>query len=148
MHATLNTDGGARGNPGPAGIGVVLKDDSGEVIAELARGLGYTTNNVAEYEAAIAGLELALEKGVTSLDFHIDSRLVVEQLAGRWKIRNDRLRTLAARAQRLMELFDDVRLSHVRRAHNTHADRLANKAMNDVESTAGPPPPGQGTFTE
>src|ERR671925_115080 len=101
MRARLHTDGGARGNPGPAGVGVVLTTDSGEVIGEIARGIGTTTNNVAEYRALIAGLELALEHGVTDIAVHVDSELVVHQVLGEWKIRNDALRMHAVEARRL-----------------------------------------------
>ncbi len=132
MDAVLHTDGGARGNPGPAGIGVVLADPSGGVIAELAEGIGETTNNVAEYRALIAGFELALERGVTDLEVFLDSELVVAQMQGRWKIKNDRLRTLAVRARSLMRRFDSVTLAHVRRSENARADGLANEAMDEI----------------
>ncbi len=129
MRATLHTDGGARGNPGPAGIGILLTDEKGEVIAELARGLGQTTNNVAEYEAVIAGLELALDRGVTDVRVAVDSELVVHQLKGEWKIKNDRLRSLAVRARALMSRFASASIEHVPREHNAGADRLANQGM-------------------
>ncbi len=129
MRASLYTDGGARGNPGPAGIGVVLRDESGEVIGEIARGIGEATNNVAEYTALIAGLELALDKGVREVEIYMDSELVVSQLLGRWKIKKDTLRPLAVKARALMGRFDSVSLSHVRRELNADADRLANQGM-------------------
>jgi ribonuclease HI len=131
VRAILNTDGGARGNPGPAGIGVVLRDADRNVIEEVARGIGESTNNVAEYEAVIAGLELAREHGVTDVEILLDSELVVSQLEGRWKIKNDRLRALAVRARALMNQFDSVTISHIRRAQNTRADRLANVGMDE-----------------
>jgi ribonuclease H / adenosylcobalamin/alpha-ribazole phosphatase len=131
MRAILNTDGGARGNPGPAGIGVVLRAADGDVIEEFGRGIGIATNNVAEYEAVIAGLELALQHGVSDLEIVIDSELVAAQLEGRWKIKNDRLRALAVNARALMNQFDSVKISRVRRAHNTRADRLANLGMDE-----------------
>jgi ribonuclease H / adenosylcobalamin/alpha-ribazole phosphatase len=134
VRATLNADGGARGNPGPAGIGVVLRDSDGIVIDELARGIGVATNNVAEYEAVIAGLELALAKGVTELEILVDSELVAAQLEGRWKIKNDRLRGLAVRARALMSRFDSVSIRHVRRTQNAPADRLANIGMDESEA--------------
>ena len=129
MKATLHTDGGARGNPGPAGIGVLLTDEEGEVIAELASGIGETTNNVAEYKAVIAGLELALEKGVTDLRIAVDSELVVHQVRGEWKIKNDRLRSLAVTARALMNRFESASIAHVPREQNAGADRLANQGM-------------------
>jgi ribonuclease HI len=129
VHATLYADGGARGNPGPAGIGVLLCADDGEVLAELARGIGRDTNNVAEYRALITGLELALSLGVTELDVRMDSELVVQQVQGRWKIRSDRLRALAVRARELLGRFEQARISHVPRAQNAGADALANQGM-------------------
>lgn len=137
MKAVLNTDGGARGNPGPSGIGVVLKDADGIVLAEVAKGIGEATNNVAEYEALIAGLRLALDHGVTEIEIYVDSELVVSQIEGKWKIKSDRLRTLAVTARSLMERFDRATISHVRRAQNTHADRLANKGMDASEVGGG-----------
>ena len=132
----LHTDGGARGNPGPAGIGAVLTTPSGRVIAELGRGIGTTTNNVAEYTALIEGLRMALDQGVTDIEVFMDSELVVSQLSGRWKIKNERLRHLAVEARAVLSRFRSVRLEHVRRAHNARADELANRGMNEAE--AGP----------
>jgi ribonuclease HI len=136
VRARLHTDGGARGNPGPAGIGVVLESESGEVMAEIARGIGVTTNNVAEYTALIAGLELALEKGVSDLDVRVDSELVAQQVRGRWKIRNDRLRALAVRARALLGRFASADIAHVPRALNAGADALANQGMDAAELEA------------
>ncbi len=136
MKGILFTDGGARGNPGPAGIGVVLRAEDGEVIAELAEGIGQATNNVAEYSALIAGLELALDRGVTDLAIFMDSELVVSQLMGKWKIKNDTLRTLAVRARSLMGRFDSSEISHVRREMNEDADKLANQGMDAAELDA------------
>ena len=129
MKASLYTDGGARGNPGPAGIGVVLRSEQGEVIGEVAEAIGEATNNVAEYAALIAGLELALERGVTDIDIYMDSELVVSQLLGKWKIKKDTLRPLAVKARSLMGRFDSFTLAHVRRELNADADKLANQGM-------------------
>lgn len=129
MQAILHTDGGARGNPGPAGIGVVLATPAGEVIGEIARSIGTTTNNVAEYQALIAGLELALEKQVTDVRIKVDSELLVHQLKGEWKIKKDHLRSLAVRARSLMNRFDSATITHVRREMNADADKLANQGM-------------------
>ncbi|MEA2433027.1 MAG: ribonuclease / adenosylcobalamin/alpha-ribazole phosphatase [Actinomycetota bacterium] len=129
MKATLHTDGGARGNPGPAGIGVVLRDHKDDVIAEIGRGIGATTNNVAEYTALIEGLKLALEKGVTDIDIRVDSELLVNQLLGNWKIKSEGLRPLAVKARALMNRFDSFDIQHVRRELNADADRLANQGM-------------------
>ncbi len=129
MKATLHADGGARGNPGPAGIGAVLADVSGDVIGEIAEGIGRATNNVAEYKALIAGLKLALEKGVTEVEVYMDSELVVSQITGAWKIRNDALRGLAVEARALLGRFSSWSLQHVPRDQNAGADRLANQGM-------------------
>lgn len=129
MKAILRADGGARGNPGPAGIGVVLEDLDGNVIGEIARGIGVATNNVAEYTALIEGLKLAQAKGVTEIDVRMDSKLVVFQVLGEWKIKNDALRQLAGRAESLLRRFARKSLSYVPRAENAAADRLANQGM-------------------
>jgi ribonuclease HI len=146
VKAILNTDGGARGNPGPAGIGVVLQDESGEAIGEIARGIGQATNNVAEYSALIAGLELALENGVTDLDVKVDSELVSSQIQGKWKIKNDRLRRLAVEARRLLGRFDSWTIQQVPREQNAGADALANQGMDEAEVLE--PMPEQTEFLE
>lgn len=140
MRAVLHTDGGARGNPGPAGIGAVLQEPGGEVIAELGAGIGEATNNVAEYEALVAGLELALDHGVSILEVYLDSELVVSQLKGEWKIKNDRLRSLAVRAGALLGRFESVTLNHVRRHLNERADALANRGMDEAGGSNDDPP--------
>jgi ribonuclease HI len=129
VKATLHTDGGARGNPGPAGIGAVLYDEEGREIGHVSQSIGATTNNVAEYKALIAGLELALELGVTEIDVKCDSLLVVNQVKGDWKIKNDRLRSFAAKAERLLYKFKRRSLAQVPRGSNKRADHLANQAM-------------------
>jgi probable phosphoglycerate mutase len=129
MKAILRADGGARGNPGPAGIGVLIEDLDGNVVGEIARGIGVATNNVAEYTALIEGLKLAQEKGVTEVDVRMDSKLVVNQVLGEWKIKNDALRRLAARAESLLRRFDRKSLTYVPRAENAAADKLANQGM-------------------
>lgn len=129
MKATLHTDGGARGNPGPAGIGAVLFDDAGREIGHVSESLEPTTNNVAEYKALIAGLEMAVEAGVTELHVKCDSQLVVSQVLGEWKIKSDQLRTLAARAEVLFYKFKPRSITHVPRERNKRADELANDAM-------------------
>lgn len=136
MKAVLFTDGGARGNPGPAGIGVVLLDARGKVLGEVADAIGTATNNIAEYKALIAGLQLALEKGVSDLEVRADSELVVQQIQGNWKIRSEALRGLAARAQTLSSKFERFTIRHVRRAENARADELANIAMDSASIQA------------
>jgi ribonuclease HI len=147
MKAILHTDGGARGNPGPAGIGVVLRRENGEIIDQLGRGIGVATNNVAEYQAVIAGLALALERGVTDLELLVDSELVGAQLEGRWKIKNDRLRALAVTARSLMDRFDHISIRRVPRAENAAADRLANIGM-DESMEEGDSAPDQTSLLE
>jgi ribonuclease H / adenosylcobalamin/alpha-ribazole phosphatase len=132
----LHADGGARGNPGPAGIGAVLVDDSGEVLAEISESIGSATNNAAEYKALIAGLEKALELEITDLEVLMDSELVVSQMRGEWKIKSESLRSLAMRASGLLGRFDSASIDHVPRGRNAEADRLANQAMDEAERQA------------
>ena len=129
MKARLHADGGARGNPGPAGIGVVIFGEDDEVIGEIAQAIGHATNNVAEYTALIEGLKMSQQLGVTDIAVFLDSELVVKQLSGEWKIKNDRLRQLAVTARRMMNSFDSATIEHVRREFNADADRLANQGM-------------------
>ena len=126
----VEADGGSRGNPGPAGYGAVVRDaDTGEVLAERAAALGTTTNNVAEYQGLLAGLRAAAELAPSSVEARLDSKLVVEQLTGRWKVRHPHLQPLAGEAAALVRALGGVRFTWVPRAQNTHADRLANEAM-------------------
>ena len=144
----VHTDGGARGNPGPAGIGAVMTDEEGHVLAERAEGIGPATNNVAEYKAAIAGLELALEHGAKEVLLRADSRLIVEQLAGRFRVKNPTLQVLHQQARSLMKRFERVELEHVRRERNADADLLANVGIDAWLATPEgaayrpPEPPG------
>lgn len=127
--ATLYTDGGARGNPGPAGIGFVLVSDAGEERAAAGRFLGEATNNVAEYEALLAGLRAARALGVEELLVRADSELVVKQMRGEYRVKHPNLKPLFVSAQELVRGFSKVRFEHVRRADNARADGLANEAM-------------------
>ena len=122
-------DGAARGNPGPAGIGVQIVDDDGVVVAEIAEGIGETTNNVAEYTAAIEGLKKAAELGAREVLLRSDSKLLIEQLSGRWRVKHPNLKPLHAETIRLARAFDDIRYEHVRRERNVEADRLANAGV-------------------
>jgi ribonuclease HI len=122
----VHTDGAARGNPGPAGAGAVVTTREGEVLAEIAEALGDATNNVAEYTAAILGLERAAELGATQVELRTDSQLLVHQLSGRYRVRAPHLQPLHARVKELAARFDRVRFVHVPREMNVHADRLAN----------------------
>jgi ribonuclease HI len=132
VRGVVHADGGARGNPAPAGIGVVLEDGRGRVLAEIAKPIGHATNNVAEYTALITGLELALGKGISDIEVYMDSELVVSQMKGEWKIKNERLRRLAVAAASLLGRFDSAKIVHVRRELNATADALANRAMDDA----------------
>jgi broad specificity phosphatase PhoE/ribonuclease HI len=127
----VEADGGSRGNPGPAGYGAVVRDaGSGEVLAEVAAGIGRATNNVAEYQGLLAGLRAAAEvPDVEDVEVRMDSKLVVEQMAGRWQVKHPDMRTLRREAAALVERLPRVRFTHVPRAQNSHADRLANEAM-------------------
>jgi probable phosphoglycerate mutase len=137
----VEADGGARGNPGPAGYGAVVRDaTSGEVLVERYGGLGHTTNNVAEYAGLIAGLIAAAELGAREVDVRMDSKLVVEQMSGRWQIKHPGLRPLAAEAATLVRRFAAVRFGWIPRERNKLADALANKAMD--EAAAVPPETG------
>jgi probable phosphoglycerate mutase len=128
----VEADGGSRGNPGPAGYGAVVLDTTGDdVLAERRGGLGIATNNVAEYTGLIAGLEAARELGADTVAVRMDSKLVVEQMSGRWKINNVPLRALATQARELVADFHQVTFDWIPRARNTRADRLANEAMDD-----------------
>jgi ribonuclease H / adenosylcobalamin/alpha-ribazole phosphatase len=130
-------DGAARGNPGPAGIGVQITDTKGTVLAEVADGIGVATNNVAEYTAAIRGLERVAELGATDVLLRSDSRLLVEQLSGRYRVKNPTLQRLHARVRSLAAGFRDVRYEHVPREENKEADRLANDGVDEWLAGAG-----------
>jgi ribonuclease H / adenosylcobalamin/alpha-ribazole phosphatase len=132
------TDGGARGNPGPAGYGAVVTTPSGEVLAELAEGIGWATNNVAEYRGVIAGLRRAMELGACRVRVRADSLLVVNQQKGLWKVKNAALRPLWEETARLAREFDRVVWEHVPREGNRHADALANRAMDEQGRVARP----------
>ena len=124
-------DGAARGNPGPAGIGAVVADPGGRVLAEIAEGIGVATNNVAEYKAALAGLERAAELGARRVLVRSDSRLLVEQLSGRWRVKNPTLIALHTDVRRVAKGFEAVDYEHVPRELNKHADKLANRGVDD-----------------
>ena len=135
----INADGGSRGNPGPAGIGAVVAAPDGTVLAEIAEGIGLTTNNVAEYKAVIAGLQRARELGARRVKVRADSKLVIEQMKGVWKVRQPHLQPLREEAKRLARGFDRVSYEHVPRERNTAADALANRAMDAQAAEGGRP---------
>ena len=134
----IEADGGSRGNPGEAGYGAVVRDAvTGEVLAELSEAIGHTTNNVAEYSGLLAGLRAAgaIAPGAAA-EVRMDSKLVVEQMSGRWQIKHPGLRALAAEAAQAARALGRVRYTWVPRERNVHADRLANQAM-DAAAKAG-----------
>ncbi|MEV4519836.1 bifunctional RNase H/acid phosphatase [Micromonospora tulbaghiae] len=145
----IEADGGSRGNPGPAGYGAVVRDsETGEVLAERSESIGTATNNVAEYRGLIAGLEAAAELGAAEVEARMDSKLVVEQMCGRWQIKHPGLRPLAAQAAGLVSRFTAVRFTWVPRERNRHADALANAAMDAAASGAAPAGPGKAAARE
>jgi ribonuclease HI len=128
-HLVARVDGGARGNPGPAGFGVVIEDQHGARIAEFSRYLGHRTNNFAEYSGLVAALSYALEHKHSALRVLSDSELMVRQMNGVYKVRSPELRPLYEEAKRLARQLQWFRIEHVRREKNAEADRLANEAM-------------------
>lgn len=138
-YVIAHTDGGARGNPGPAGYGVVLQDEAGRKITSLSEYLGHQTNNFAEYQGLIAALEYAVAHGHKALKVVSDSELLVRQIKGIYKVKNLALRDLHARANDLIARLDWFSIDHALRHHNHEADRLANEAMDKGSSVAQAP---------
>jgi probable phosphoglycerate mutase len=133
---TAHVDGGARGNPGPAGYGVVISDPAGKKIAELSQYLGRHTNNYAEYSGLLAALRYAIAHKITSLTIVSDSELMVRQMKGIYKVRHPELRKLYEEAERLTMQIEHVEIRHALREHNQNADRLANQAMDRGKGSA------------
>ena len=127
-------DGGARGNPGPAGFGAFIQSPDGSVVAELHGALGIATNNVAEYNGLLAALQWALDQNVRRLHIRADSELLVRQMRGEYKVRNAGLQPLYVRARLMAAQFDEVKFEHVRREFNKDADRLSNLGMDEAEA--------------
>ena len=132
MRARLSTDGGARGNPGPAAYGYVLEAEDGTVLAAHGETIGVATNNVAEYSALVAGLEKAAELGVEEVEVVSDSELLVKQMRGEYKVKNAALQELNAAAEALARRLGRVTYTAVRREHNELADRLVNEALDAI----------------
>ena len=128
-HLIVACDGAARGNPGPAGIGVHISAEDGSLVAEIARGIGEATNNVAEYTAVIEGLSLAQELGARTVTLRSDSQLLVNQLTGRYRVKTPHLQPLHRRARGLAAGFERISFEHVPRERNREADRLANEGV-------------------
>ena len=138
MKVVIEADGGSRGNPGPAGYGAVVWDaDRADVLAESKQAIGHATNNVAEYRALIAGLDDAAKLGATEAAVYMDSKLVVEQMSGRWKVKHPDLAQLHAQARTLASRFARISYAWVPRERNKHADRLANEAMDAAAGING-----------
>jgi ribonuclease HI len=125
----VHVDGGARGNPGPAAIGAVVRGSDGEVLEERGERIGKATNNVAEYRALLLGIERATALGATELELVGDSELIVRQVKGEYKVKDANLRKLHAEVKRALEGFERWSIRHVRRAENAEADRLVNQVL-------------------
>jgi len=132
-------DGAARGNPGPAAYGVVIESAQGAPVAALAKFLGETTNNVAEYQGLLAALDYALNHHFRRLNVVTDSELMARQISGRYKVRSPGLRPLHEKAQAMIARLESFSIRHVLREHNREADRLANQALDDAEAGIAPP---------
>jgi ribonuclease HI len=126
---TVNVDGGARGNPGPAAIGVVVRNDDGAVVEQVGETIGQATNNVAEYRALLRGLELAAAHGADEVEVIGDSELVVRQIEGRYKVKHADMKELHSQAKTILADFDRWSIRHVKRAQNADADKLVNEAL-------------------
>ena len=129
QEVSIYIDGAARGNPGPAGAGVVLKE-GGDTVKEIFRYLGDATNNVAEYSALILGMQEAAALGYKNAVLHLDSELVARQIQGEYRVKNDNIKPLFEKAVRLINSFDGFRVVRIDRKYNKEADKLANKAIN------------------
>ena len=149
-YLVAHSDGGARGNPGPAGYGVVIKDESGRKVAALSEYLGHQTNNFAEYQGLIAALEYAIEHGPKALKLISDSELLVRQIKGIYKVKNAVLQDLHGRAKELIAQMDWFSIGHAFREQNQEADRLANEAMDKGtgRSVARAPSPAFANFQQ
>ena len=126
---TVNVDGGARGNPGPAAIGVVVRDGSGEILEERGERIGRATNNVAEYRALLLGIELAAAHGASEVELVGDSELIVRQVEGRYKVKDATMKELHGEVKAALRPFEGWSIRHVRREHNSEADRLVNETL-------------------
>lgn len=131
MEAIIYTDGGSRGNPGEAGIGIVIKDVEGNILKEISQYIGIQTNNVAEYKALSRGLEIALDIGITKVKCKLDSELVTKQIKGEYKVKNERMIPMYNMVMPLINKFEKFHIEHIRREYNKEADALANKAMDE-----------------
>jgi ribonuclease HI len=129
---TVNVDGGARGNPGPAAIGVVVRDEDGTIVEAVGETIGKATNNVAEYQALLRGIELAAAHGATEVHLIGDSQLIVRQVEGRFKVKDEKMKPLHAAAKKALAGFEKWSIEDVRRAQNADADALVNEALDNA----------------
>lgn len=129
MKLIVNVDGGARGNPGPAAVGVVVRDDKGEVLEEVGQKIGNATNNVAEYKALLLGIDRAKAFGADEVELVGDSELIIKQVQGKYKVKNEGMKPLHAEAKQALSSFDSWTVRHVKRELNGDADRLVNEAL-------------------
>lgn len=129
---SLFTDGACRGNPGKGGAGAVLVGENGEMVSTAKRFLGHCTNNIAEYQALILGLEEALVRGTTTISIYLDSELIVRQIQGVYRVKNPTLKPLMADVRALLDRFDTWQIAHVPRTENAVADKLANEAIDEA----------------
>jgi ribonuclease HI len=132
VKVVVNVDGGSRGNPGPAAIAAVATDPSGEVLAERSETIGEATNNVAEYRALLLGIDLAMELGADEVEFVGDSKLIVEQVKGNWKVKQEHLQPLNTKAKDALRDLGGWSIRHVKRDENERADELLNQALDQL----------------
>ena len=127
--AVIHSDGVSRNNPGPAAIGATIKDEQGRLLATISRSIGRATNNQAEYRAVIAALEKAIKLGARQIELNLDSELIVRQVTGRYRVKNEALKPLFGRVKKLLSSLEGFSIRHVPRRQNQEADRLANSAL-------------------
>ena len=125
----IHSDGVSRSNPGPAAIGATIKDEQGRMLATISRSIGRATNNQAEYKAVVAALEKAIELGAQQVELNLDSELVVRQVTGRYRVKNQALQPLFGKVNKLLGSLEGFKIKHVPRRQNKEADRLANSAL-------------------
>lgn len=132
MHLLIYSDGGARGNPGPAGIGVLIKNEDGKILAEIAQYLGRASNNQAEYKAIIAGVKKAKELGATEITCYLDSLLIVKQVNREYRVKDKDLAVLFLELNNILISFKNFNFKHIKRELNKEADFLVNKAIDEA----------------
>ena len=129
IKVVIHSDGASRNNPGPAAIGATIKDEQGRLLATISRSIGRATNNQAEYRAVIAALEKAIKLGARQIELNLDSELVVKQVTGRYRVKNEALKPLFDRVKKLLGSLEGFSIRHIPRQQNQEADRLANNAL-------------------